>query len=57
MPNEAIPLTDARRRLGAIAAKVRSGRHVELTEHGYPFAVLVPIADYRNLTAETEENQ
>lgn len=47
MANEQIPLTTARRTLGALINKVDDGHHIELTEHGYPIAVIISIAEYR----------
>ncbi len=51
MPNEQVPLTTARRTLGALIDQVDAGNHIELTEHGYPIAVVISIAEYRRLTA------
>lgn len=56
MANEPIPLTNARRHFGVVVDAIRGGRHVELSEHGYPIAVIIPIADYRKKFTTPEPN-
>jgi prevent-host-death family protein len=46
MANEKIPLTDARRHFGSMMDKIHDGDHIELTEHGYRIAVVVPASWY-----------
>lgn len=56
MPNAPIPVTNARRHFGSVLDAIREGRHVELTEHGHPIAVIIPIDDYRSLKAFRDDH-
>lgn len=51
MDNKQIGLTDARRQMGELIGLVIGGKHVELTNYGYPIAAVISITDYRNLIA------
>lgn len=56
MPDTTITLT-ALRRVGPVVEAIREGRHIELTEHGHPIAVIIPIAGYRALIAYRDDHQ
>lgn len=56
MDNKQIGLTDARRQMGELIGLVIGGKHVELTNYGYPIAVIVSINDYRKLTADQDND-
>jgi prevent-host-death family protein len=53
---DSVPLQDARDRLGVLVDQVAHGhRHVQITRHSRPSAVLIPVSDYEDFQRLRED--